>query len=258
MTDGAALRPVPRAAARTGATDAVVLRRWDFRESSRIVTCLTRDQGRVTALAKGAHRPDSPFLGRIDFLNELRATFGPDRGGLRLFTRADLVSERRELRAPRRFLAASHLAQLCEFAMPDARPEPRVFELLTGGLNLLERCPEPALGHVLLGLELRHLEVVGALPDLHRCAACGAQLGDDAFRDEGDSLVCRRHATSPRLPVGAAVLDLLRTLATTPGRGWPALQPRIAARIAAPLPARWLRAATEQRPRLRALFFDRD
>lgn len=253
--------PAARSAgpARAATTAAVVLRRSDFRESSRIVTCLTRDQGRVTALAKGAHRPDSPFLGRIDFLNELQATFGADRGGLRLFVRADLVRERRGLRARRRYLAASHLAQLCEFAMPDQRPEPAVFDLLTGGLALLERCPDAALGHVVLGLELRHLELLGALPDLERCAHCGVALATAAFRNTGDAgLVCRQHAELPRLAVGAQVLELLRTLRSTPGRLWPQLAPAIAARIAAPLPALWLAAATEQHSRWRALFFDRD
>ncbi|MBX3462312.1 MAG: DNA repair protein RecO [Planctomycetes bacterium] len=236
----------------------MVLRRTDFRESSRIVTCLTRTQGRVTALAKGAHRPDSPFLGRVDFLNELQATFGPDRGGLRLFVRAELVRERRALRAPARFLAASHLAQLCEFALPDGRPEPLVYDLLVGGLALLERCPEPAIGQVVLGLELRHLEHLGALPDLHHCAACGVRLDGGAYRHDGEpGLLCRRHARTPRTAVGVEVLDLLRQLQATSGRQWPQLALPVAARVAAPLPALWLAAATEQRSRLRALLFER-
>jgi DNA repair protein RecO (recombination protein O) len=259
LTATAGDQTAPRPTAGATATPAVVLRRSDFRESSRIVTCLTRDQGRVVALAKGAHRPDSPFLGRIDFLNELRATFGPDRGGLRLFVRAELVRERRSLRTARRFLAASHLAQLCEFAMPDPRPEPAIYELLTGGLTLIERCPDAALGHVLLGLELRHLESLGALPDLHRCATCGSALHQGAFRNDGDpGLVCRRHADAPRLAIGEDVLALLRELQSTPGRQWPQLAPRVAARVAAPLPALWLATATEQRSRARALFFDHD
>ena len=235
---------------------AVVLRRSDFRESSRIVTCATREHGRLTGLAKGAHRPDSPFLGRIDFLNEIVATFSAERPGLRLLERAELVRERRSLRQPRRFLAASHLAQLAEYAMPDDRAEPAAFDLLLGGLNLLERCPESAIGTVVLGLELRHLELLGALPDLHRCNGCSMALGDAAFRQVGTGgLACGNCAGPGRTAVGSEVLALLRTLASTAGRGWPELPPHIAARIAAPLPALWLAAATEQRPRLRSLLF---
>ena len=98
-----------------------MLRRRDFRESSRIVTCLTREHGKITGLAKGAHRPDSPMLGRIDFLNEVEATFSADRGGLRLLTRAKLTRERRALRQPRRFLAAGVPVDL-ELALRPERP----------------------------------------------------------------------------------------------------------------------------------------
>lgn len=249
----------PRARSRGSTTmDAIVLRRGDFRESSRIVTCLTRDHGRAIGLAKGAHRPDSVFLGRLDFLNEIRATFTADRGGLRLLLRAEIVRERRALRDAARFLAATHLAQLCEFAMPDSRPAPEVYDLLTGGLALLERCPESRLGQIVLGLELRHLELLGALPDLDRCARCGTELGAAAFRNEDNpGLVCRAHATLPRLAVGGEILGLLRALRRTPGRDWPRLDVAGVPRLAAPLTALWLAAATEQRSRLRPLLFER-
>jgi len=254
--------PEPAAAGRRRprktALRAIVLKRSDFRESSRIVTCLTREHGRLVGLAKGAHRPDSPFLGRLDFLNEVLATFSADRGGLRLLERAELVRERRALRQATRFLAASHLAQLCDFALPDDRPDPAVFDLLVGGLNLLERCPLAAIGRVVLGLELRLLACLGALPDLDHCAACGAPLGEAAFRQhDTPGLVCRTHAPPPRQAVSGQVLGLLRALHGSSGRQWPELDGGAPARLAAALPAAWLAAATEQRPRLRHLLFER-
>ena len=254
MAEGAAtVRPRAR-----GATTVlgVVWKRTDFRESSRIVTCLSREQGRISGLAKGAHRGDSPFLGRLDFLNEVRVTFSADRGGLRLLLRAELVRERRALREPVRFLAASHLAQLCDFAMPD-RAEPAVYDLLAGGLNLLELCPAAAVPHVVLGLELRYLELLGALPDLQRCSVCGNGLPDGAFvNSDSPGLVCRTHATPQRRAISASALGFLCTLRATAGREWPDLQPPLPPRLAAPLPASWLLAATEQRSRLRHLVFD--
>jgi DNA repair protein RecO (recombination protein O) len=234
---------------------AIVLRRTDFSETSRIITCLGREHGRVVGLAKGAHRPDSPFLGRLDFLNEVRATFSADRGGLRLLLRVDLLRERRPLREPSRFVAACHLAHLCELALPDERPEPAVHDLLVGGLNLLELCPTAVIPQVVLGLELRHLALLGGLPDLWHCAACGGDLGEATFLADGPGLVCRRHATPPRRAVPAGAIGLLRDLQAAPGRQWPELVPRSPPARAAELPARWLLAATEQRSRLRPLVF---
>jgi len=239
-------------------TVGVVWRRTDFRESSRVVSILTRDHGRVTGLAKGAHRPDSVFLGRLDFLNEVAATFSPDRGGLRLLTRVELRRERRALRHPARFVAASHLAQLCDFAMPEDRPDPAIYDLLVGGLNLIERCTSSAIPRIVLGLELRYLDHLGALPDLHHCAECGVDLHPGAFRSgDAPGLLCRRHADLPRHAIGTTSLQLLQRLHTTPGREWPDLVHDGDPRLAAVLPAIWLAAATEQRTRLRGLIFAR-
>ncbi|MCB9876258.1 MAG: DNA repair protein RecO [Planctomycetes bacterium] len=236
---------------------AIVLRRRDFRESSRIVTCLTREHGKLTGLAKGAHRPDSPFLGRIDFLNELDATWSADRGGLRLLVRARLLRERRGLREPRRFLAASHLAWLVDCGSHEGRSDPELFDLLHGGLNLLERCPGLAVPQVVLGLELRLCAQLGALPSLDRCGECGEPLDDDAFRQaDTGGLACRRHAGLPRYPLRPGALPLLRALQRSAGRDWPSLDAGAAVAAAAPLPAHWLAAALEQRSPFRRLLFD--
>ena len=195
----------PRRASRQTTAPAIVLRRRDFRESSRIVTCLTREHGKISGLAKGAHRPDSALLGRIDFLNEIQATFSPDRGGLRILTRAKLTRERRALRKPRRYLAAGHVAWLVDVACQEGRPEPELYDLLVGGLNLLERCPVEAIPQVVLGLELRHLAALGALPDLEHCAECGQELGSSGYRQADTmGLACStpgsRAIPSPRAP----------------------------------------------------------
>jgi len=237
-------------------TNATVFRRSDFRESSRIVSCLTRDHGRLAGLAKGAHRPDSVFLGRLDFLNEVRATFSADRGGLRLLVRVQLLEEHRELRQPCRFVAASHLAQLADFAMPDAHPDPHTYDLLRGGLSLLGRCPLDKVATVALGLELRLLDHLGGLPDLERCGQCSRPLDDRAYRS-ADSLAlhCRDHAPPPRQALDPATLTTLRQLRSVPGRELPALEPAAPTRLVATLPAAWLSAATEIRPRWRHLVF---
>jgi len=247
--------PRRRAGQRTTA-QAIVLQRRDFRESSRLVTCLTRDHGKITALAKGAHRPDSPLLGRIDFLNEINASFSPDRGGLRILLQAKLTRERRALRSVERFLSSGHIAWLCDVASQEGRSDPEVYDLLLGGLNLLERCPTTKIPQVVLGLELRHLEAVGALPDFDTCNECGSDLGPEAFRQADTmGLACRRHAGLPRTPILPQALETLRTLRTTSGREWPTLQLGAEVRAAATLPALWLAAALEQRSPYRRMVF---
>lgn len=235
---------------------AIVLRRRDFRESSRIVTCLTREHGKITGLAKGAHRPDSPLLGRIDFLNELDVSFSVDRGGLRILLRATLTRERRALRSPKRFLAAGHIAWLVDVASVEGRADPELFDLLLGGLNLLERCPAASIAQVVLGLELRHLDAVGALPAFDACCECGTALSDQVFRqDDTMGLACQQHAGLPRFPVPDLAMQALRTLRAASGREWPKLAIGPEVHAAANLTARWLAAALELRSPYRSLIF---
>jgi DNA repair protein RecO (recombination protein O) len=243
-----------RRAGRSTRGRALVWKRYDFRESSRVVALLLREQGVVHALAKGAHRPDSPLLGRIDFLNELDVALSADREGLRLLLRADLVRERRGLRSAERFVAASHFVELCDFALPAGRADPELFDLVDGGLLLLERCPRGAIPTVVLGLEVRLLGHLGALPDLDRCSDCGAALGP-AFRGEvAGAVACRTHAAAPRRGISAAALVLLRTLRDQPGRSWPGLAGPLPPAAAA-LPALWLATALERHCRLRRHVF---
>lgn len=229
------------------AQQALVWQRSDFRESSRLVTLITRAQGKLVTLAKGAHREHSPFLGHIDFLNLIEARLG--RGGLPLLHRVRLLHEPRGLREPRRYLAASYLCELFDPVFPHGRPDPEVFDLLAGGLRLLERCPPQGIPQVILGVELRLLRALGLLPSLEACARCGStgQLQPAPLQP---ALLCSH--CSGRIgarPVPRPVLTWLDRAAHCGGRDLPDLPPPPAAAVR--LLGRFLPLALERQFRLR-------
>lgn len=255
MTSRRAARPDGQSRGLAGR--AFVWKRYDFRESSRIVVLWLREHGLVSALAKGAHRDSSPLRGRIDFLAEIDVQLTATREGLRTLLRAELVRERRGLRQAQRFVAASHLAESFDFALVHDRPEPELFDLADGALTLIEKCPLAALPNVVLGIELRLLANLGALPDLARCSTCERELGDQAFYGEvAGALCCREHAAAPRRAVGANALHQLRTLLACPGRELPTLAERPAPATIS-LPALWLLRSLERRCSLRKHVFAR-
>lgn len=210
---------------RSAPIEALVWRRGDLFESSRIVTLLTRERGKVRAFAKGAHRQDSLLLGRVDFLNLLRVELWQRGATMPLLSRADLLHEPRELRDPTRYLLADHLVQLVDAALPDDRADPALCDLMQGGLVLLERCPMGALATVLCGLEWRFLLALGLQPEVDACADTGTPLSPRKSATLAPSgrgfIACNSHDAGT--VVQASTRDALRQLGGTPGRSWPTL-----------------------------------
>ena len=72
--------------------EAIVLRTTDFSETSMVVTFFTRENGKVTCLAKGARRLKNPFDTSLDAMNICRILYYPKIGDvLQLVTEAKLT-----------------------------------------------------------------------------------------------------------------------------------------------------------------------
>ncbi|HHI81275.1 MAG TPA: DNA repair protein RecO [Planctomycetes bacterium] len=204
-------------------TSGIIVRRNDWRESSRIVTLCTRDLGVVSALAKGAHRPKSPFLGAIDLLHvvDAKLSIHPLRSLQRLYS-ADVIQGNRPFRHDRqRRDLAFRLTKNILLAMPEGRPDPPLFDLFRGGLRLLGASPRPKLELISLGIDLRYLQILGVLPPPEVCPLCEKNLpktGDVGFLAQAGGFIHRHEGGRPisaRLPLFA------RDLLATPGRNLP-------------------------------------
>src|ERR1700730_13004878 len=59
--------------------DAIVLHRLDYGEADRIVTLLTREHGKLAAIAKGARRGKSKVAGSLDLFERSNMMLAPGR-----------------------------------------------------------------------------------------------------------------------------------------------------------------------------------
>ena len=144
-------------------TDAVIVRRRDIRETSLLLTAVTRDAGKITGLLKGVRGPRGttgylePFtLQTLVFYERLRSDI-------------DLITQY-ELREPflalRRDLAAtayaSYFCELMDHLLPLRDPHPALYELLVHALTALQEGMNPALLARLVEAQL--LAAGGVLP----------------------------------------------------------------------------------------------
>ncbi len=125
--------------------DAVVLRRFDWSETSQIAWLFTRAHGLVRGVAKGAKRPKSAFDGGLEPLTrgEVGAIVKPD-SDLATLTSWDLRvvcwAARSSLEANR---AALFAAGLLASIVSDHDPHPPIFDALVGLLDALDAGDDP-------------------------------------------------------------------------------------------------------------------
>jgi DNA repair protein RecO (recombination protein O) len=195
--------------------EAVVLRAQKLGEADRIVTLLTREHGRIRAVAKGVRKTKSRFGARVEPFMLIDVQLYEGRS-LDTVTQVETIGPYGlAITADYgRYTAATAMLETAE-RMTDTEREPAVqqFLLLAGGLRTLaQKTHEPGL--VLDAFLIRSLAVAGWAPSFVDCARCGAVGPHRAFAVGSGGSVC----SSCRPPGSAAphpqTLVLLSALLT--------------------------------------------
>lgn len=191
---------------------ALVLRTRDYREADRLVTLLTREEGKVTAVARGVRKTKSKLSALVEPLT--LGFFLLHRGkSLDTLIQGEIVKPYRKLREDLLLFAyGQYFCELCEGALPEREPSLPVFLLLLTALEALETDSQPA--RVARCFELNLLETLGYRPVMENCQHCGSSTGPFYFDLTNDGLICN-HCPVPeqsRLLSGAAVAVMRRFL----------------------------------------------
>lgn len=160
----------------TEKTPAIVLRVVDFSETSAVVTLLTRQFGKITAMAKGARRPKSPFEAALDVLAICRIVFlHKNSESLDLLTEAKLERRFRNKSGKlERLYAAYYVAELAGALTDASDPQPQLFDLCHETLIALDE-PGDDDQECLLRFELGALKLLGHNPSMNHCVECGKE-----------------------------------------------------------------------------------
>lgn len=194
---------------------AIVLRVVEFSETSCVLTLFTQEFGKISALAKGARRPKSPFESALDLLAVCRIVFlHKSSDALDLLTEAKL--ERRFRAATRdlsRLYAGYYVAELLNELTDASDPHPELYQEADATLLALDQQGE--VDATVLRFEMTALRLLGHLPMLDACVVCGAGLagpGRVAFGLLAGGTLCGRCRVGQRqiVSVSSEVMDTLR------------------------------------------------
>jgi len=217
--------------------EAVVLRTWPFHEADLLVSLFTREQGKVKGVARHAMKSRRRFGGALEPATHVLAhyTERPKQELVRLDSFEILWSP---LSAPidtLRLAGLQLVVEVLEEAMPEGAVEDHVFRLamtvLEQGLGPRAQGSEGGSSGVWLGVTYFCLwmnRLMGWMPELGHCAACGLDLRGTAvwWSPTADGVTCyddRRPGS--RVLSAASVAESYRIarmgLAELAGEDWP-------------------------------------
>jgi DNA repair protein RecO (recombination protein O) len=198
-----------------------VLRARPLGEAGRVLTLLTRERGKVDAVAKGIRRPRSSMAGRLEPLAEVRVALHKGRS-LDVITEArTLVSHWTGLCRPDALATASLFAETVDlFCEPDL-PLPEIYALLASAIAAAAASASPAA--LVPRFQLRLLDALGLAPAGDACVRCGGGFNEHgAWLDlEGGGLGCERccGARGAEHALDAADVENFRALGAQRGSG---------------------------------------
>jgi DNA repair protein RecO (recombination protein O) len=208
-------------------SEAVVLRTWPLREADLVVSFFTRDYGKMKGVAKSALKSRKRFGGALEPMTVVRAWFveKPKQELVRL-DQLEIVQS--PLSAPvdqARLTVLSFFAEVLEEALPEHDPQETVFRLI---VSVLEQTTVEQPWMALTYFDLWMTRLMGLLPDIAHCIACGEALvaGETSFNAHADGLFCRVHRPGNASELSPdswqMALKMLRApVATFAGEVWP-------------------------------------
>lgn len=195
--------------------EAIVLRTHKLGEADRIITLLTREKGKIRAVAKGVRRTRSKFGARLEPFSRAELFIAPGKN-LDIITQAETLNvygEALALDYPLWTIGQTILETADRIASEESVPAETQYLLLVGALrSLTEKEHDGML--VMNAYLLRALSLAGYAAVLNQCAICGLAGPQPFFNVPSGGALCSDHrqpgSVAPKLETIALLLALLQ------------------------------------------------
>ena len=174
-------------------TEAIVLKKRDFRETSLIVDLYTRDFGKISGLLKGIRTEPGKFASNLEpfSFNEVIFYHKKDTG-LHLVSQCDLKDSFERIRTNiDKINAASFMMELVNAVMQAEDKNNEVFDLALNCLTELKTSPFPE--KILTIFKIKMLTLSGFKPHFDSCISCDERIfGQARFSLSLGGLLCEK------------------------------------------------------------------
>ena len=182
-------------------TKGLVLREVNYKESDKILTVLTAEEGKLTVSARGCRKKGSPLAAASQLLVWSEMTLYEYQGRWAV---KEAVTERQfaPVRSDLEKLAlASYFAEVAETLAEEGQPEPELLSLTLNCLHGLEKLNLP-LRHIKAAFEWKAMALAGYEPMAEGCAVCGCEPPEEPRIHLGEGVI---HCAACRSEVGDGI-----------------------------------------------------
>ena len=193
-------------------SDALVLRTYKLGETSKVVVLLTRERGKLRAVAKGARGPRSRYQSALEPLSQVRVSLHGKQGAeLFRLGQCDLLRSAFPVggQALEMALSLSYFAELLDAFAQEGEAEDAVYRLALAVVAAADGGADVA--GLARYLEAWLLRLHGIYPPLDRCAGCGGALpaGGLVYHAAAHGFVCAACVPASGPLLGEAVRGFL-------------------------------------------------
>ena len=190
--------------------NAIVLRAVNYRDFDRMLTLFSREAGKISAGARGAHRQKSQLsAASTQFCT---GEYVLDEKNGKYTVRTCMLDEAYyPLREDaQRFAYAAALTQVCEEIVQPNEPQTELYDTLLRALAYLAYDHDHEAENIVLPFLMRAMVLSGHGAMLTRCATCGGRIEDARFDEMAGGVICARHANRMLPVITAEDMAMLR------------------------------------------------
>lgn len=172
-------------------TEALVIRRYDLRETSLLVNFYTLNFGKITGEMKGIRTEPEKFASSVELFSHNDIIFYQKRNSsVHLVSACDLKENFSRIRQSIALItSASVVAELLDAVMPAEDKNENIFHLAVATLNELATTSNP--DKILMVFKIKLLALSGFKPHLDSCVSCQAPVNaSPKFSISLGGLVC--------------------------------------------------------------------
>jgi len=175
-------------------TECIVLRAINYKDADKILTLYSKQEGKISASAKGVRRLSSRRAGSLDTLNHVRVGIYTNSSNFKLITEAETLNSfeiiKKELE---RIKYGFYISELVYKSVQDDQEVEGLFKLLCATLRALNK-PTVSNLRVVSFFEINLMKLLGYQMCLDSCVFCGtpfsAEWGRVRFSMDNGGFCC--------------------------------------------------------------------